>query len=237
MANMELEYFPCYHSYAKKLAKLSDQEVGRLFRSLLEYSETGETQELTGRESVAFDFIAYDIDRAREAYKKKCESNSENGKKGGRPKKRSLSEEAKKPTAFPETQKSQDKDKNKNKNKDKSEDEDPPKPPTPVESSVVAAVIADYCNRINPTASPSSLDELRGYAEELGEDVCKRAFDIALDAKITKWNYIRGILRNKLREGVRSLADWDALEEKRRQQKQGANSPGGYSYDDKGDSL
>lgn len=60
-----MEYFCCYHSYKIKLAKLSDQEVGRLFRALLEYSETGETQELTGRESIAFDFIAYDIDLAK----------------------------------------------------------------------------------------------------------------------------------------------------------------------------
>lgn len=75
---MALEYFPCYYSYRKKLAKLSDQEVGRLFRSLLEYGETGETEELTGRESVAFDFIADDIDRAKAAYDEKCSKNKKN---------------------------------------------------------------------------------------------------------------------------------------------------------------
>jgi len=78
---MALEYFPCYHSYRRKIAKLSDQEVGRLFRSLLEYSETGETQELAGREAVAFDFIADDIDRAKEAYTAKCEKNRDKAKK------------------------------------------------------------------------------------------------------------------------------------------------------------
>jgi len=84
-------------------------------------------------------------------------------------------------------------------------------------SAAVAAVLADYLNRINPSASPSSLDELKGYAEEMGEAVCKRAFDIALDNKVTKWPYIRGILRSKLADGVRCLADWDALESKREQ--------------------
>lgn len=79
---MALDYFPCYHSYRKKTAKLSDQEVGRLFRALLEYSELGETKELTGRESVAFDFIVYDIDRAKDAYEEKCETNRKNGQKG-----------------------------------------------------------------------------------------------------------------------------------------------------------
>lgn len=75
---MAIEYFCCYHSYARKLAKLSDQEVGRLFRALIQYSDTGKAQELTGRESVAFDFIADDIDRAREAYQAKCEQNKKN---------------------------------------------------------------------------------------------------------------------------------------------------------------
>ena len=72
------EYFPCYHSYLRKIAKLSDQEIGRLFRALLTYSATGETQELPGREAVAYDFIADDIDRANEAYQEKCEINRRN---------------------------------------------------------------------------------------------------------------------------------------------------------------
>ena len=86
---MAMEYFCCYHSYKRSCEKLTDQELGRLFRSLMEYSETGETQELTGRESIAFDFIAEDIDRAKEAYEAKCRSNAENGKKGGSAKRQS----------------------------------------------------------------------------------------------------------------------------------------------------
>lgn len=69
---MAIEYFCCYHSYRKKCEKLTDQELGRLFRALLMYSETGERQELAGRESIAFDFIADDIDRAKDAYEAKC---------------------------------------------------------------------------------------------------------------------------------------------------------------------
>lgn len=88
------EFFPCYHSYLKKCEKLTDQELGRLFRAVLEYSITGERQELAGRESIAFDFIADDIDRANKAYQDKCAENARNGKLGGRPKKQSVSDEA-----------------------------------------------------------------------------------------------------------------------------------------------
>lgn len=81
------EYFPCYHSYLKKCEKLTDQEFGRLFRAALQYSITGERQELAGRESIVFDFIADDIDRANKAYAERCATNAQNGKRGGRPKK------------------------------------------------------------------------------------------------------------------------------------------------------
>lgn len=77
---MAMDYFLCYHSYLKKCEKLTDEEVGRLFRSLLTYSATGETPELTGREVIAFDFIADDIDRAKASAEKNIKAS---GKSGG----------------------------------------------------------------------------------------------------------------------------------------------------------
>lgn len=79
-------YFHCYHSYRKRCEKLTDQELGQLFRSLMAYSETGVRPELDGRLSIAFDFIADDIDQAKTAYENRCKRNAENGKRGGRPK-------------------------------------------------------------------------------------------------------------------------------------------------------
>ena len=76
---MALEYFPFYHSYGKKTEKLTDQELGRLVRALVKFSETGELQELAGRESIAFDFIAVDIQNAKNAYEDKCSKNRANG--------------------------------------------------------------------------------------------------------------------------------------------------------------
>ena len=60
--------------YLERLAKLSDQEVGRMVRALAEYHATGKEPELTGRESVAFDFIKVDIDRADKSYQAKCQN-------------------------------------------------------------------------------------------------------------------------------------------------------------------
>lgn len=76
----ERDYFPMYHSYLEKTQRLSDQELGRLVRALLRYSITGEYQELKGRESMAFEFIAFDIDRAKDSWNAKSETYRQNRK-------------------------------------------------------------------------------------------------------------------------------------------------------------
>ena len=81
---MAMTGFICQDTYLAKTAKLSDQEVGRLFRALMQYHAAGEYEELTGRESIAFDFIKEDIDRAEESYAKKCEQARENRLSGGK---------------------------------------------------------------------------------------------------------------------------------------------------------
>ena len=93
--------------------------------------------------------------------------------------------------------------------------------------SVAAEVQADYLNRVNPMASPAALDELAGYAAVLGPDVCKRAFDIALDERKSSWSYIRAILADKQQRGVRCLADWDALIDRRKRDRQQPPESGG----------
>ena len=75
---MAREYFCAYHSYIKQCKGLSDGELGRLFRALLEYSASGMVPELNGRESVAFDFMSANIDRDAESYKDTCNRNREN---------------------------------------------------------------------------------------------------------------------------------------------------------------
>lgn len=64
--------------YLDRLAKLSDQEVGRLVRALAVYHATGEEQELKGRECGYYDFIKGDIDEIENRYAAKCETNRNN---------------------------------------------------------------------------------------------------------------------------------------------------------------
>lgn len=83
------------------------------------------------------------------------------------------------------------------------------------DESAFVVVVAAYKEKVNKKPTKSSMKELKGYVVKMGAECCLRAFDVALDAKITTWPYIRGILEKKLSQGVRSLADWDAVESRR----------------------
>lgn len=78
-----------------------------------------------------------------------------------------------------------------------------------------AQVMRVYMDRINPTPSQICVDELIGFARELGAEVCVHAMSVALDEKKTQWSYIRAILRGYRDDGVRCLADIQAREAKR----------------------
>ena len=79
---MPMTGFFCQDEYLAKTTKLTDEEVGRLFRALMKYHANGEIVDLDVRESIAFDFIREDIDKAEEAYANKCRQASENRRKG-----------------------------------------------------------------------------------------------------------------------------------------------------------
>ncbi len=80
---MAVEYFCAYHSYLQSMKRLSDAEVGRLFRAMLKYSETGELDDLPGNERFVADTIISQIDRDKQQYAKKCAINRANGALGG----------------------------------------------------------------------------------------------------------------------------------------------------------
>lgn len=116
---MAMTGFICHDDYLNKTAKLSDEEVGRLFRACMRYSATGEEQELEGRESVAFDFIREDIDRAKQAYTNKCETNRRNRYKGIE-QASTVVNDRQQTSTDEHNNKNNNKNKNKNKNKNNS---------------------------------------------------------------------------------------------------------------------
>lgn len=221
------EYVKLWLSYADYFKSYSDVEVGRLVRAMITYRVSGEEPKFNGNERFIWPAIKRDIDEAIDSQQAVSAARSEAGRKGGRPPKNSCPEKQKKQMLFEESKKSYGqgtKDEGQGQWSMDKDDGDY------VGNAALASVMTAYLDKINPTPSQASLDELQGYVEQMGAECCLRAFDIALDNKSAKWSYIRGILRSKLSKGVRCLADWDELEAKRnkeKQQKQPATSKQG----------
>ena len=137
---MERPYFCAYHSYLEAMEPLNDAERGRLFTACLTYSMTGEVPQLTGNERFVFPSLKGQIDRDKQRFAEFDRKQAENGRKGGRPRKKTkeaaeeegssskpekptgFSENPKNPTLFWETQKSQDKEKDKDIEKEDDKD-------------------------------------------------------------------------------------------------------------------
>lgn len=80
--------FYSYLENGSKLNILSDEQAGRLYKSLYAYARTGEKPDLSDDPLVAYafeDFII-DVDRDFDNYSEKCAKRSESGKRGGAPK-------------------------------------------------------------------------------------------------------------------------------------------------------
>lgn len=196
---MAREFFCAYHSMLDDMEALSDAEKGRLFTACLIYSKTGEAPQLGGNERILFPSFRSQIDRDNEKYKSKCEQMQANASRS----KQTL------------PNRPQGKGKEEGEGKEKGDFFNPPNP--------LSAVMSAYMGKVNPTPSQMSMEELKGYVESMGADVCLRAIDIALDAKKANWNYIRAILRDKKKQGVKCIADWDALDAKFEKQRGNGN--------------
>ena len=74
-----------YISQFEAIESFSNEQLGRLFRALFE-KQLGKEVVLEEDIKIAFNFINNQMVIDKNKYEKKCETNRENGKKGGAPK-------------------------------------------------------------------------------------------------------------------------------------------------------
>ena len=160
--------FICHDDYYDRLARLTDEEVGHLFRQLMLYhaGKIDDMADFVGCEGIAFDFIKDDIDRMEEKAKKTEETNRLNGLKGGRPKKQTEPEETEenqtKPTETEENQtKPTETEENQTKGyKDKDKDKEIDKDNNNSSSKKNIVTLKRFV--------PPTVEEIKAYCDERG---------------------------------------------------------------------
>lgn len=208
---MKRDQFTFYRSYYEALKHLPKRDRSDVLMAVIGYALDEEIQKLSGVPLSVFTLIRPTLDSGRNKAKNRLNKQKTSQEQTGT----KQEQNGKEGESEREVEKELEREVESECEGEGENDSSLPTTPLP-RSGPVAEVISDYLDRINPSASSASLDELRGYAEAMGAAVCKRAFDIALDSKKANWPYIRAILRDKQARGVRCLADWDALEAEHR---------------------
>lgn len=120
----KMPYVKVFADMDETIGMLSETEAGRLFRALMAYIN-GRDVQLQGNEKFVFSMLKCQIDRDAASYQAYTEKQRENGKKGGRPRNPTVSQEnPNNPSLISETQKSQEEEKEEDKDKEKDKEED-----------------------------------------------------------------------------------------------------------------
>lgn len=199
---MSRSQFTFYASFASALSRIRKKaDRADAYDAICNYALFGtepDFDKLPDSAAIAFDLIRPTLD----ASKRK----SENGKAGANAKQTASKQVAN--AKLGETASEKEKEKEK---------ENEIEGESPIARADVAAVMTAYMNRIEPFPSRSCCDELIAYVDDMGQDCCLRAIQIAEDNNARRWSYIRSILRDKHAKGVRNLEQWDTLEAKRQE--------------------
>ena len=192
--------------YLERLAKLSDQELGRLVRALAIYHATGEQQELAGRESIAYDFIKVDIDRIDEKYAAKCDANRNNRQRSST----IDNDRQQSSTIVP-------KDKYKDKEKYIDDDATACARETPFGSVTVDPVIVAVQKELTGLAV-SHYDDLEAFRQDLPDDLVIEAINEAVAHGARTWAYVRSILQGYIKDGVKTVGQARERSDKRKRE-------------------
>ena len=198
--------------YLERLAKLSDQEVGRMVRALAEYHATGKEPELTGRESVAFDFIRVDVDKADKAYQQRCRNMARNNEE-------QLTANDSNCTKLTANAPKCAQNKNKNINIDttttttRAREEE-----TPFGTVIIDPLIVKVQRELNGLTD-THYQRLEDFRQTLGDELVDYAIDAAVGSGVRNWNYVEAILNRFEKDGVRTVGEAKAQAEKRKEEK------------------
>ena len=187
--------FILYTEQKAVIDKLTDEQAGKIIKAIYEYVETDKMPKLDSMLDIIIIPFKQNLDRNREKYNKISEIRARAGAKGGKQKKQMQTKE----------NKCDDNDNvnvNENVNDNVNENKN-------VNDSCVDGlqeVIEFYNNNIG-SITPFGLTILSDYTKELNKDIVIYAMQISVEANKRSLSYIKAILNNWSKAGVKTLTD------------------------------
>lgn len=191
---MARDSFIFYRSYYEAMSGLKDKDKLQLFNAISELSLNENEVKLSGICKNIFTAIKPQIIANSERY--------ENGKKGGRPQKKTIGFEKEKTIGFENEKPNNNENVNVNVNVNENENNN-------ASDSCVDGLhkVIDFYNNNIGALTPFGLETLTDYLKEFDEDIVIYAMQISVEANKRTIQYIKAILNNWQKAGVKTIAD------------------------------
>lgn len=204
--------FILYTEQKEVINKLSDEQAGKLIKAIYEYVETEKMPELDPLLDIVIIPFKQNLDRNKEKYNKISEIRAKAGAKGGKQKKQKQTKESK-CNENDNVNENENVNDNENVNVNDNDNEN-------VSDSCVDGLqkIIDFYNQNIGLITPYGIEVLEDYAKEMPADLIIYAMEISVEANVRTIQYIKGILNNWSKKGIKTLAE--AKEENNKQKGQ-----------------
>lgn len=189
---MNRDSFIFYRSYYEAMSGLKDKDKLQLFNAISELSLNNNEIKLTGICKNIFTAIKPQIVANSERY--------ENGKKGGRPKKETIGLKKIKTIGYENKKPNENDNENVNENDNDNDN---------VSDSCVDGLqnVIDFYNNNIGAITPYGLEVLQDYAKEMEPGAIIYAMQISVEADKRNIKYIKAILNNWSKKGIKTLIE------------------------------
>ena len=190
---MARDSFILYTEQKAVIDKLTDEQAGKIIKAIYEYVETDKMPQLDNILDLVITPFKLALDRNKAKYEKVSKVRAEAGAKGGKQKKQMQTKESK----------CNDNDNDNDNVNDNDNNNDN------VGESCIDGLqqIIDFYNNNIGLITPYGLEILSDYAKEMPVNLIIYAMQISVEANKRTMQYIKAILNNWKKAGIKTLAD------------------------------
>lgn len=221
--------FVLYTDQKAVIDKLSNEQAGKLIKAIYTYVETEQLPKLDMTLDLVITPFITTIDRDKQKYIKKCNENKNNANKRWNKKNTNVCDCIQTNTNYADSDSDTDSVSDNDTDSDNNNSD-------VVSDSCVDGLqeIIDFYNNNIGAITPFGLETLLDYAKEMPSDLIILAMKKATEANIRTIQYIKGILNNWSKKGVKTVADAEREDEqfKKNNKKQTKNEISQRDYSD-----